>query len=295
MRNNLKLHTQVTFLKNKSFCLIKTVLHVSENWFGSNEDAGCRHSGRWAWRAENCISTETASQHEMYSQQQCCLFSVLWCWTLQDNCGHGSQYSTPPPPKTSYLLSFLLLCLWVFWGFKCKIFSNKTFGNVILMACLISLINVTFYWVGQTPPADNRLCTWISLRLHLVTVARTHRWRQQAYICSLAHNMRISAERQTCFFFTCLKPPTDGSQQPPGALSPLLFFFDAEAVHAHQCGGGLQYSCIHKQTCCIIVSVVSVRLQLCLGEKRKHYQLLVNWAQISVLASPCYSFTVLYY
>lgn len=36
---------------------------------------------------------------------------------------------------------------------------------------------------------------------------------------------RILTERQTCVFFICLNPPTAGSQQPPGALSPLVFFF----------------------------------------------------------------------
>lgn len=127
-------------------------------------------------------------------------------------------------------------------------------------------LNVMFYSVGLVQQADNSLCTWISLCPHLVTVAR--RWRQQAYICSPVRNIRILAERQTCFFFTCLNPPTDGSQQPPRALSPLLFFVDADAVHAHQWGGGLQYSCVHKQTYCIIVSVLSARLHLCLGGKK---------------------------
>lgn len=129
-------------------------------------------------------------------------------------------------------------------------------------------LNVMFYSVGLAQQADNSLCTWISLCPHLVTVARTRRWRQQAYICSPVRNIRILAERQTCFFFTCLNPPTDGSQQPPGALSPLLFFVDADAVHAHQWGGGLQYSYVHKQTYCIIVSVLSARLHLCLGGKK---------------------------
>lgn len=42
---------------------------------------------------------------------------------------------------------------------------------------------------------------------------------------------RILTERQTCFFFICLNPPAAESQQPPGALSPLLFFFVTIFTH----------------------------------------------------------------
>lgn len=37
---------------------------------------------------------------------------------------------------------------------------------------------------------------------------------------------------QTCIFFICLNPPTAGSQQPPGALSPLVFFYVTLFTHS---------------------------------------------------------------
>lgn len=42
---------------------------------------------------------------------------------------------------------------------------------------------------------------------------------------------RILRKRQTCFFFICLNPPAAESRQPPGALSPLLFFFVTIFTH----------------------------------------------------------------
>ena len=86
------------------------------------------------------------------------------------------------------------------------------------------------------------------LCLRLVAVAHRHRWRQQTYICSFL------AERQPCFFFTCLNPPTAGSRQPPGALSPLLFFFVTLFTHISV---EVYYGrAVYTQTCSIIFSVL---------------------------------------
>lgn len=122
------------------------------------------------------------------------LFYILYCGV--EHCGvimdrrcRDSQtlISLPQPSHFTCFVCF---------GFTCKIFSNKTFGNKILIACLVCLINVTLSWVRLARLVDNSLCIWISLCLHSVTVTRRHRWRQQTYICSFLCRERESSPKK---------------------------------------------------------------------------------------------------
>lgn len=143
-------------------------------------------------------------------------FFLLWCWTLRGNFGHSlhsCKLNTFPPSA----LPHYLVCLLVHFFFLIKHLLIK------------SWLHVCFVWLISRFSERN----WHSL---LITVS--------AYAWLLLHratdgeNTASSQKGRPASSFPRLNPPTAGSQQPPGALSPLLFLL-WRCPHMHQCGGVL--------------------------------------------------------
>lgn len=126
-------------------------LYLPENWLRwcdccARKAAQCGNSSIGVWRAEDYLYLKPTANTR-------CIRSRSAVYFLSRGVEHRGIINGPfaqicePNISISRLPCFTSFVL----GFTCKIFSNKTLGNKLLIACLVCLINVTLYWLRLAP------------------------------------------------------------------------------------------------------------------------------------------------
>lgn len=156
-------------------------------------------------------------EHEAYSELLFTFFILICgvehCGVILDTLCIDTNL-IPSLPRLSHITWFVCLYICFF---------------LIKHLLIKSWLHVCFVWLISRFSERN----WHSL---LITVS--------AYAWLLLHratdgeNTASSQKGRPASSFPRLNPPTAGSQQPPGALSPLLFLL-WRCPHMHQCGGVL--------------------------------------------------------
>lgn len=146
--------------------------------------------------------------------------------TQQNNYGHTLHRSANliSIPRLAHFTCF------VCFGFKC--------GKYFLIKYLVikSWLHVWFVWlISRFSDWDwhSLLTVHMDVIMPLLGYCCTEAQMETTnlYLQRPLQRERILTEWQTCFFFIWLNPPTAGSQQPPGALSPLLILFVTLFTH----------------------------------------------------------------
>lgn len=177
-----------------------------------------------------CLLTVTHSKHKMCSELQCCLFSVLWCWTLQDNYGQALL------SHSTWFVCFWILCLKYF---------------LIKHLVIKSWLHVWSVWLMSRFSERD----WHSL---LITVCA----HESHYDCSwLLLHTDTDGDNKPISAASCAERRESSQKDRPASslfvwTHPLLDLGSLPELSPHQCGGVLWQSCTHKQTYSFILPVL---------------------------------------